>query len=270
MKHLLILITIVFTFTSLAIGAELPSVNDGNPHGDPPFLLEDGWEPLINGRNMDGWQLIDTKKEGRWTATNGVYWGGPENPKQLTGVPTVGDRIINTAGQGGASNILATEKMGDMELYVEFMIPANSNAGVYVHGLYELQIWDSYGIEPRLETDKTGALYHYDGGPINGIDGAVVPLVRAERPHGQWNSYHIWFQAPRFDKSGKKTANAKFLRVLLNGQLIHMNQERLGATTAATKIPEAAENPAVMLQGDHGPVAFRNVYVRPLRQSVVK
>lgn len=172
---------------------------------------------------------------------------------------------MNTAGQDGASNILSTEKIGDMELYVEFMIPANSNAGVYVHGLYELQIWDSYGIEPRLETDKTGALYHYNGGPINDIDGAVVPLVRAERPHGQWNSFHIWYQAPRFDASGKKTANAKFLRVLLNGQLIHENQERLGSTTAATDIPEATENPVVMLQGDHGPVAFRNVYVRPLR-----
>jgi hypothetical protein len=107
-------------------------------------------------------------------------------------------------------------------------------------------------------------MYHYNGGPIDGIDGGIVPRVRAERPAGQWQSYHYWFQAPRFDASGKKVAPAKFLRIVFNGQVIHENVERLGPTVAAMKIPEAAENP-LMLQGDHGSVAYRNIYVRPLR-----
>lgn len=145
------------------------------------------------------------------------------------------------------------------------MIPANSNSGVYLHGLYEMQIRDSYGIVPRLPTDQTGALYHYQGGPINGVDGGKTPLVRAERNHGQWNACHVWYQAPRFDESGKKIQNAKVLRALLNGQLIHENQERLGRTVASPNMPEATTNPVVMLQGDHGAVAFRNIYVRPLR-----
>jgi hypothetical protein len=106
-------------------------------------------------------------------------------------------------------------------------------------------------------------MYHYSP-RIEGIDGGIVPRARADRPPGQWQSYHYWFQAPKFDASGKKIAPAKFLRILHNGQLIHENVERLGPTTAAMTIPEAPTNP-LMLQGDHGAVAFRNIYVRPLR-----
>ena len=165
---------------------------------------------------------------------------------------------------GNASNIYTTEKFGDVEVYVEFMVAAHSNSGFFMHGLYETQIWDSWGFTPRLATDQCGAMYHYDGGPINGQDGGITPKVRADRPPGQWQSFHYWFQAPRFDASGKKIANAKFLRILHNGQLIHENVERLGPTVATLKIPEAPTNP-IGLQGDHGAVAFRNIYIRPLR-----
>jgi len=91
-----------------------------------------------------------------------------------------------------------------------------------------------------------------------------VPHERADRPPGQWQSLHYWFQAPRFDASGKKIAPAKFLRILHNGQLIHESVPRLGPTIASMDIPEASRNP-LMLQGDHGAVAFRNIYIRPLR-----
>jgi len=245
-------------------GSAALQVNDGNEHGDPAFLLEEGWTPLINGKNLDGWQYTDPKRAG-WTATSGVFWGGPNDKGRLLALPTPGDRMVNTVNANGrASNIYTTRKFGDMELYAEFMIPAKSNSGLFAHGLYEMQIWDSYGINPRLPTDQTGALYHYAKGPINGIDGGLVPLARAEHPHGQWNAFHVWFQAPRFDAAGKRTAPAKYVRVLLNGVLIHENQVRLGPTTASMNIPEAAENP-IMLQGDHGAVAFKNIYVRPLR-----
>jgi hypothetical protein len=198
--------------------------------------------------------------------TKAVVWGGTANPTVLTGVPTPGDRIVNTdvVPSGNASNIYTTEKFGDVEVYVEFMIAAHSNSGFFLHGLYETQIWDSWGFVPRLLTDQAGSMYHYNGGPINGEDGGIGPKARADRPPGQWQSYHYWFQAPKFDASGKKTANAKFIRILHNGQLIHENVERRGPTQAAMNIPEAAMNP-IMLQGDHGAVAFRNIYIRPLR-----
>jgi hypothetical protein len=258
-----IIIACVFLLLCINICGQV-NASDGNAHGDPPFLLESGWIPLLNGKDMSGWIFLDETKADAWTATKGVFWNYPDNPRKLTAVSNTGDRIVNTVGTNGASNIMSSQKAGDMELYVEFMIPEVSNSGVYIHGLYELQIWDSFGKEPRFQTDKTGALYHYNGGPINGIDGQVLPLVRAERPHGQWNAYHIWFRAPRFDSSGRKTDNAKVLRALLNGELIHENQERLGPTTAAPNIPEAEENNVVMLQGDHGAVAFRNIYFKPV------
>ena len=253
-------------FAILLAAQDLPPVADGSDHGDPPFLVESGWKPLLNGRNLDGWQLVDSTKKGQWVVTKGVIWGGTANPTLLTALPGAGDRIVNTGvdPKGNASNMYTTEKFGDVEVYVEFMVAAHSNSGFFMHGLYETQIWDSWGFTPRLDTDRCGAMYHYDGGPIDGIDGGIVPKVRADRPPGQWQSFHYWFQAPRFDASGKRIAPAKFLRILHNGQLIHENVERLGPTTASMKIPEAATNP-IMLQGDHGAVAFRNIYVRPLR-----
>ena len=93
--------------------------------------------------------------------------------------------------------------------------------------------------------------------------GGWPPLVNASRRPGEWQSFHIWFRAPRFDSSGKKIANARFLRVLHNGQLVQKNTEVDGPTRSGLEIPEAAENP-LMLQGDHGPVAYRNIYFRPL------
>ena len=253
-------------FAMLLAAQDLPPLTDGSGHGDPPFLVEGGWKPLLNGRNLDGWQLVDSAKKGQWVVTKAVVWGGTANPTLLTAGSGAGDRIVNTGldPKGNASNIYTTEKFGDVEVYVEFMVAAHSNSGFFLAGLYETQIWDSWGFTPRLDTDRCGAMYHYDGGPIGGIDGGIVPMVRADRPPGQWQSFRYWFQAPRFDASGKRIAPAKFLRILHNGQLIHQNVERLGPTVASMKIPEAATNP-IMLQGDHGAVAFRNIYVRPLR-----
>ena len=252
-------------FALLVAAAELPPLNDGSDHGDPPFLTQTGWKPLLNGKNLDGWELVDPGKNGKWLVTSGVVWGGTADPARLTGLPTPGDRIVNTGVEprGNASNLYTKEKFGDVEVYVEFMIAAHSNSGVYMHGLYETQIWDSWGFVPRLLTDQCGAMYHYGGGPIGGVDGGIGPKARADRPPGQWQSFHFWFQAPRFDAAGKKIANARFIRILHNGQVIHENVERLGPTVAAMKIPEAPMNP-IMLQGDHGAVAFRNIYVRPL------
>jgi hypothetical protein len=266
MKHILIGAALAGAFAGLVMAADLPALTDGSDHGDPSFLAEDGWKPLLNGRNLDGWELVDARKPGKWLVTKAVVWGGTANPAVLTGVPTPGDRIVNTdvVPSGNASNIYTTEKFGDVEVYVEFMIAAHSNSGFFLHGLYETQIWDSWGFVPRLLTDQCGSMYHYNGGPINGEDGGIGPKARADRPPGQWQSYHYWFQAPKFDASGKKTANAKFIRILHNGQLIHENVERRGPTQAAMNIPEAAMNP-IMLQGDHGAVAFRNIYIRPLR-----
>jgi hypothetical protein len=275
MKRILICSVAALSFLCRGAAVDFPNVYDGWDHGDPPFLLEDGWTPLLNGTNLDGWSFVkssDSRPRGasNWMTTTAVAWGGTNNPHVLVGLPGhPGGVIVNTAYTNiAAPNLLSDKKMGDFELWVEFMIPKVSNSGVFLHGIYEMQVWDSFGIVPRLDTDRTGALYHYAVGLINGVDGGRVPLVRAERDHGYWNSYHVWYQAPRFDASGKKIQNARVLRALCNGQLIHENQELLGRTVATPEIPEAEINPVVGLQGDHGYVAFRNIYVHALRWPI--
>ncbi|MBA7572162.1 hypothetical protein ES708_13938 [subsurface metagenome] len=260
---MLILITLLCVSS---VSAELPEVNDGLHHGDPPYLLEQGWMPLINGSNLDGWEYMEPDK-GEWGTTSGVFWGGSENPQLMKAVPGPGDRLYNNVrGTNSASNMYTSQKFGDAELYLEFMVAEGSNSGVYLQGLYEIQIWDSFGKDLSDQiTDICGAVYNYDQRVDNRYVGGVAPLERADRPSGQWQSYHIWFQSPKFDASGKKTANAKFLRVLHNGVLIHENIERVSPTRAPMNIPEAAMNP-LMLQGDHGAIAYRNVYIRPLRR----
>lgn len=237
----------------------LPPVNDGAAHGDAPFLLEPGWSPLLNGRDLSGWRLQDPGK-GAWSVTAGVFWDGVASPKILTALPTPGDRLVN-GPTGGSSNLVTTGRYGDIELYLEFLLAAKSNSGVYVQGLYEIQILDSHGVT-TLKFGDCGGIY------TRSVDGKLVggrpPLVNASRPPGHWQSFHLWFQAPRFDAQGRKIAAARFLRVLHNGVLVQENQDVDGPTHSAMPIPEAAENP-IMLQGDHGPVAYRNIYVRPLR-----
>jgi hypothetical protein len=234
-------------------------VNDGYPHGDPPYLLESGWTALLNGRDLDGWTYENAGKAG-WTAAPAVFWDGQASPKELLAQPGPGDRIAN-GPKGAMSNIVTRRKFGDVELYLEFLVPAKSNSGVYLHGLYEVQVFDSFGVEHPKHSDCGGI---YERWIDNKGVGGTAPRVNASRQPGEWQWFHIWFQGPRFDASGRKVANAKFLRVLHNGVLIHENVEAEGPTRSGLEIPEAVENP-LMLQGDHGPVAYRNIYIRPLR-----
>jgi len=265
------------------MAADLPPLNDGAPHGDPPFLLESGWTPLLNGRNLDGWTVAyPANRSNSWVATRGVFWDGSGDGQTLLPAPGLGDRIVNAPG-GKPTNvqIATTRKFGDVELYIEFLVPRRSNSGVFLHGLYEISILDSYGVpNEKLTSGHCGGIYQRwiidgsnehapsPGGYADSANGKGVggtpPRVNAARPAGEWQSFQVWFQAPRFDASGKKTANAKFIRVLHNGVLIHENVEAEGPTRTHMEIPEAPTSP-LMLQGDHGPVAFRNIYIRPLR-----
>ncbi len=233
--------------------------------GDPPYLLGSGWISLLNGENMEGWEYVPNSGQGGWTATPAVIWDESDESASLKGAYVSGDRIVNTieAPNKVPSDIVSTRKFGDMEIYLEFLVSGKSNSGVYVHGLYEVQVLSSHGKESVPPTSICGSIYDYDKQVDGKYVGAVAPLVRAERPAGQWQSFHIHFQAPGFDNEGNKTSNAKFIRVLHNGILIQENVERKAMTRAGMKIPEASENP-VMLQGNHGPIAYRNIYIRPL------
>jgi hypothetical protein len=87
--------------------------------------------------------------------------------------------------------------------------------------------------------------------------------VNAARAAGQWQTLGLDFKAPRFDQSGKKQANARFEKVVLNGQVVQENLELKAPTGHAWRLPEVRRGP-LLLQADHGPAAFRNIRVRPL------
>ncbi|MCS7026111.1 MAG: DUF1080 domain-containing protein [Bryobacteraceae bacterium] len=238
-------------------------LNDGEHHGDPPFLLEPGWRPLLNGRDLSGWKGQDGPHE--WFTTQAVRWERLLAPSKLFGIPAPSGTILNGAGR--TRNLVTEEKFGDLELYLEFLIPKGSNSGVYLHGLYEVQIFDSYASKEPPKTSDCGGIYHrwVEDQPVGGSP----PSRNASRRPGQWQSFQIWFRSPRFDPQGRKIENAKFLRVLLNGLVVQVDVEVDGGTRAHMPIPEAPMNP-LMLQGDHGPVAYRNLYVRPLRPIVAR
>jgi hypothetical protein len=248
--------------------ASRPSiVQDGEPHGDPPFLLEQGWEPLLNGKDLSGWKpCAGGTDKNEWYTTRVVIFERLLAPTRLGGRPAESGVILN--GPTGRTVNLCTERaLGDTELYAEFMLAKGSNSGIYLQCLYEIQIFDSWGSTESLKTSDGGAIYH------RWIDergvGGAPPLVNASRRPGEWQSYQAWFRAPRFDASGRKTQPARFERVLFNGQLVQKEVDIDGPTRAHLDVAEAAQLP-LMLQGDHGPVAFRNMYVRPLRPIVVR
>ena len=157
-----------------------------------------------------------------------------------------GNELVNN---GSGVDIYSEQTFSDCLVEVEVMVPKGSNSGIYLMGRYEVQVFDSFG-RTKLSFEDMGAIY-----------GVAIPSVNASKKPGEWQKYVIDFQAPRFDGK-KKIANAKFLKVELNGQVIHSNLEMTRGATGAALGGEVAMGP-LMFQGDHGAVAFRNVRLTP-------
>lgn len=214
---------------------------------------------LFNGRDLTGWK----EPVGTWCAVGGVTID-PANPKAFTTQP--GQGVLLNSAAGKTVNLMSIAEHGDAQIHVEFNVPKDSNSGVYVQGRYEVQVFDSYGKATIAEHD-CGALYQrWDPARGKGNEGyeGHTPKVNASKPPGEWQSFDITYRAPRFDAAGKKTENAKFIKVVQNGQVIHENVEMTGPTRGSVFKEEAAKGP-IFLQGDHGPVAFRNLKITPLK-----
>jgi len=164
--------------------------------------------------------------------------------------------LVNLPDNKRRDNLLTVFEHGDIDLEVEFMMAPESNSGIYLQGRYEVQLLDSWGVKVPKYGDL-GGIYQRrrpDGSQFEGHP----PAVNAAKAPGLWQHMFISFQAPRFDKSGKKVSNAKILKVELNGFVIHENIELTGPTGGPISQEEAARGP-IMIQGDHGPVAFRKI-----------
>ncbi len=195
----------------------------------------------FNGENLDGWKLKHPQPN-HWVAGEAKL--DPKDPTKLVLTGGKG-QLVNVQGRG--VDIFTEDKYGDCHLELEVMVPKGSNSGIYLHGNYEVQVFDSYG-KPKAGPADIGGIY-----------GAAAPRVNAAKPPGTWQKFVIDFQAPRF-KEGKKVANARFRKVILNGQILHEDVEVAGPTGGNLGQGEGATGP-LLFQGDHGPVAYRNIEV---------
>ena len=133
-----------------------------------------------------------------------------------------------------------------------------------LQGLYEIQISDSVAARKLTGSESGGVYPRAELLPrYHHLDDGYAPKVNAARPAGEWQTLDLIFKAPRFDAAGKKIANARFVKVVLNGQVVQEDLELKAPTGHAWRLPEVPRGP-LMLQADHGPVAFRNIRVRRL------
>jgi hypothetical protein len=229
------------------------------------FLLTTLPVSAVRGADKD-WQDLFAKgldafktPHGDWTAVASVGLNA-KNPRKLFAKEGTG--VYYNGPKGRTQNLYTKEKYGDLEVHLEFLIPKGSNSGIKFHGHYEIQIEDSIGVTKLKGSDCGGVYPRAEAEPrYHHIDDGIAPRVNACKPAGEWQSFDIIFLAPRFDKDGKKVANGRLAKVLFNGVLIHDNVELLTPTGDRWRGPEMAQGP-LMLQADHGPVAFRNFKIR--------
>ena len=178
---------------------------------------------LFNGTDLSGWKLINEKQANGFKVVDGLLVNDPVQPED-------GQRV-------SYGNLRTEEEFEDFNLKVEVNIPAGSNSGVYLRGMYEIQVMDSYKRE--LDPHNMGAVYS-----------RVKPTVSAEKPAGEWQSMDI-------------TLCDRHVTVILNGTKIIDNQPVYGPTGGAMKSDVFAKGP-IYLQGDHGKVTYRNMLLTPV------
>lgn len=193
--------------------------------GPAPDLTKVKYGPaisLLDQNSLKGWKLIGNGTNG-WSVKNGVL---TNDPVQKEGQPHV-----------NYGNLRTEQEFEDFNLTLEVNIPKDNNSGVYLRGIYEIQVVDSYG----KETDPhfMGALYS-----------RIKPSMSAEKPAGEWQTMDI-------------TLVNRHVTVILNGKKIIDNQPVRGCTGGAMTSNEFIPGP-IYLQGDHGKVMYRNLVLKPV------
>jgi Domain of Unknown Function (DUF1080) len=222
-------------------------------HGDD----ESGWIELIGEDSLGSWR----KPTGDWMVAGDAELKA-DNPKLLA--PKPGRGTIINGKTGRTTNLLSSQDFGDLEAHFEFLVPKGSNSGVKFEGFYEIQIADSFGVKEPTGSHCGGIYPRAEMLPkYHHIDDGTPPLLNASRKPGDWQTLDVTFRTPRFARDGTKVENARFVKVVLNGQMIHENVDVKSPTGHVWRLPEVAKGP-ILLQGDHGPVAFRKIRIRAL------
>jgi hypothetical protein len=218
-------------------------------HADGP----EQWINLTAGDSFDAWQ-----KERRGWKIVGDASLDPKKPKQLLGHAGAGVLLC----EGDSDNLVTKDEFRDVALRCEFMISKDSNSGVKLNGMYEIQIRDTAGAT-KLSGDECGGVYPRAvlKPGYTYLDRGIAPLVNAAKPAGQWQTLELEFVSPRFDKTGAKVANARFENVRLNGKLVHKKADLKYPTGVVWNTKKETPRGPLLLQGDHGPVALRNLRI---------
>ena len=177
---------------------------------------------LFNGKDLTGWKLINPKQANGFKVIDGVLVNDPVNPE--------GQRV-------NFGNLRTEKEFEDFKLTLEVNVPEHSNSGVYLRGMYEIQVVDSYGA--KLDSHNMGGLYS-----------RVKPTVSAERKGGEWQTMEI-------------ILCDRHVTVILNGTKIIDNQPAYGPTGGAMQADVFKAGP-IYLQGDHGKVSYRNMVLTPI------
>lgn len=178
---------------------------------------------LFNEMDLDGWKLINPENKNGWKVENNILIN---DPVQEEGKPHI-----------HYGNIRTIDEFEDFKLQLEVNVPSGSNSGIYLRGLYEVQVLDSYGKKP--DSHNMGALYS-----------RITPSLSAEKPANTWQSFEI-------------ILCKRHLTVVLNETKIIDNQPIMGVTGGAISADEFSPGP-IYLQGDHGKVMYRNILLTPI------
>ena len=168
--------------------------------------------------------------------------------------------LVNSPEEGKKENLFTNFEHGDIEVELDVLMPKGSSSGLYFQGRYEIQLFDSWGVDSPTPKDMGGISQQSDDRPEDGEDRFIgaAPQLNAAKAPGLWQHFKVIFHAPKFDGSGVKIKNARFEEVWLNGMLIHEDVEVTGPTKSAAFKDEIPKAP-LMIQGDDGPVAIKNI-----------
>lgn len=214
--------------------------------------------------NLDAFQSTD----GNWQVAGGVESNRREE-HDLQGLEGTGT-LVNLPTDEAQGHLLTEWTHGDLELELDFLMPKGSNSGIYLMGRYEVQLFDSWGVEDPGFSDAGGIYQRWDESEAEGKKGfeGSAPRMSVARAPGLWQHMRILFSAPEFNEQGEKISNAEFEEVWVNDVLVQEAVEVSGPTRAAPFDDEQAEGP-LMIQGDHGPVAIRNISYKKYDKSSI-
>lgn len=209
-----------------------------------------------------------TNNKGSWSEVGNVWADFSPKNHQLV-AEGEGTILLNApAKKKPGADLISTEKFGDVELKLVYMMAEGSNSGLYLQGQYEIQLLDSW-LEKSPKAGSNGGVYErWDESKPDGQKGyqGYAPRQNVSKAPGIWQTLEVAFQAPKFSANGEKIQNAKFRYIRLNGVTIHENLELFGPTRGALSGEEMAEGP-IRIQGDHGAVAIQSLEVKRLDLS---